>query len=98
MLKPFASAKWTPYTSLNTIENDNNPSTDGGLGSGDAIYGSDDLIYDPDTNSYVTYGEVLNKYYAKIAELLLDGTLTEEEIEAVNEYFATLYDGSKKQD
>lgn len=76
---------------------DNNPSTDGGLGSGDAIYGSDDLIYDPDTNSYVTYGEVLNKYYAKIAELLLDGTLTEEEIEAVNEYFATLYDGSKKE-
>lgn len=70
----------------------------GGYGSGDAVYGSDDAIYDPDTGTYRPYGEVLNKYYAVISELIVSGELTEEQIEYVNEYFAILFDGSQKQD
>ena len=77
---------------------DDNKPNGGGYGSGDAVYGSDDEIYDPDTGTYRPYGEVLNKYYAKISELLVSGELTEEQVEYVNEYFAILFDGSDKQE
>lgn len=66
----------------------------GGGGSGDMIYGSDDLIYDPEAGEYRPYGEVINSYYARISELILDGTLTEELEELLTEYYALLYNGA----
>ena len=66
----------------------------GGLGSGEVIFGSNDTIYDPTTESYVTYGEVIKDYYARITELLVDGNLSPELEDALNDYFAILFDGS----
>ena len=66
----------------------------GGLGPGTVIYGSNDTIYDPNSESYVTYGEVINAYYARITELLVDGNLPPELEDALNDYFAILFNGS----
>jgi hypothetical protein len=70
----------------------------GGLGSGEMIFGSDDTIYDPDREAYVTYGEVIGGYYAKISELLVDGNLPPELEEALNDYFAILFNGSENKE
>ena len=70
----------------------------GGLGSGDMIFGSDDTIYDPEKDTYVKYGEVLNSYYARITDMLVDGTLPPELEEALNDYFAILFNGSENKE
>ena len=70
----------------------------GGLGSGEMIFGSDDTVYDPDREAYVTYGEVIGCYYAKISELLVDGNLLPELEEALNDYFAILFNGSENKE
>ncbi len=70
----------------------------GGLGSGEMIFGSDDTIYDPDLDAYVTYGEVIGGYYAKISELLVDGNLPPELEEALGDYFAILFNGSENKE
>jgi hypothetical protein len=67
----------------------------GGLGSGEMIFGSDDTIYDPDREAYVTYGEVIGDYYAKISELLVDGKLPAELEDALSDYFAILFKAPK---
>ena len=66
----------------------------GGLGPGTMIFGSNDTVYDPNREAYVTYGEVLADYYARITELLVDGKLPPELEDALNDYFAILFDGS----
>lgn len=66
----------------------------GGLGPGTVIYGSNDTIYDPNSEAYVTYGEVIGEYYARITELLVDGNLPPELEDALNDYFAILFNGS----
>ena len=70
----------------------------GGLGSGEMIFGSNDTIYDPDREAYVTYGEVLGDYYARITDLLVDGKLTPELEDALNDYFAILFNGSENRE
>ena len=70
----------------------------GGLGSGEMIFGSNDTIYDPDREAYVTYGEVLKDYYARITDLLVDGKLTPELEDALNDYFAILFNGSENRE
>lgn len=72
--------------------------TSGGAGSGEQIFGSNDTIYDPETDSYVSYGEVINNYYAKITEMLIDGASPEEIEEALSDYYAILYDGRKNEE
>ena len=68
----------------------------GGAISGGTEYGSDDLIYDPYTNSYVPYGEVLDRYYALIIGSIENGNHTEEERAALMKYFSILYGGFEK--
>ena len=70
----------------------------GGLGSGEMIFGSDDTIYDPDREAYVTYGEVIGDYYARISELLVDGNLPAELEDALSDYFAILFNGSENKE
>ena len=70
----------------------------GGLGSGEMIFGSDDTIYDPDREAYVTYGEVIGDYYARISELLVDGNLPAELQNALSDYFAILFNGSENKE
>lgn len=74
-------------------DSDPDETQSGGYGTGDTVYGSDDLIYDPDTGDYVTYGQLLDRYYAAMQEYLRGGTLTPEQEATVRAYFATLYSG-----
>ena len=64
----------------------------GGIGEG-AVYGSDDLVLDPLTNTYVEYGTILDKYYALMFGKVNDGDYTDEEKAAMEKYFAILYGG-----
>lgn len=64
----------------------------GGIGSG-TVYGSDDLVLDPITNTYVEYGTILDKYYALMFGKVEGGAYTEQEQEAMEKYFAILYGG-----
>lgn len=67
------------------------PLPGGGFGPGDVKYGSNDVVYDPDTGKYVTYGELLTRYYAIVQELLRSGELTEEQQTALKAFFDSLY-------
>lgn len=78
-------------------KNDDPGLGDGGLGEGESRFGSDDLIYDPFTGTYVKYGDILDHYNAILQELINDGTLTEEQANMAKEYFQYLY-GTKKDD
>lgn len=80
------------------VDDPDNPMDSGGLGTGEVIYGSNDLVFDPDTNTYRPYGELLSEYFAKASELMADGK-TSEEIEAMaKEYFEALFGGVPKND
>lgn len=70
---------------------------DGGLGSGEVVYGSDDVIYYPDEDRYVSYGEVLNEFYAKVSGQMIDGNVSEALMQYISDYFAKLYNGSEKE-
>lgn len=67
----------------------------GGLGSGEQIFGSDDTIYDPERGEYVSYGDVIHSYYAKITEQIVDGNIPADIEQLLSDYFAALYDGSE---
>lgn len=71
---------------------DDSGGVSGGIGSG-TVFGSDDLVLDPDTNTYVEYGTILDKYYAIMFGKLQDGDYTEAEKAAMKKYFAILYGG-----
>lgn len=84
-------------------EEDMQPSKDpdkmntGGLDDGEHLYGSDDVIYDPELG-YVSYGEVIAKYYGDISYLIVDGTLSDELEQIINDYYALLYSGNNKKE
>ncbi len=68
----------------------------GGLGSGEVIFGSDDTIYDPHTDEYIAYGEVLARYYATVKEYISGGSTSEELEDMLYDYFAMLSGGIDK--
>ena len=80
------------------VDDPDGPMGSGGLGTGDVIYGSNDLIFDPYTNTYRPYGEVINDYFAKANEQITDGKVSDELANALNEYFSILFGGSKNDD
>lgn len=63
----------------------------GGLGSGEMVFGSDDTIYDPNSEQYVTYGSVIMDYYARITDLIVDVGLPPDLEEMVSDYYAILF-------
>ena len=67
----------------------------GGKGDGDLVLGGNGMVYDPDQEEHVDYSEVINAYYAKLTEKLLDGTLSEEMKNLILEYFTVLFGGSQ---
>ena len=76
----------------------NEQENSGGLGGGDNIYGSNDIVFDPyqeGGGAYISYGEAFDKYYKKIEELLLDGELSEADKQALSKYFTELSNGAK---
>ncbi len=72
------------------IEEPDNPIGDGGIGTGDRVYGSNDVIYDPHSNTYVTYGTLLDEYNAKATDKILDGRINEDFKKFIEEYFKSL--------
>lgn len=63
---------------------------------GGTQYASDDLIYDPRTGKYVTYGELINEYYEEILNGMEDGDIPEDIIKMIEDYINSLYyQGSK---
>ena len=68
----------------------------GGSGDGEQLFGSDDTIYDPELG-YVSYGEVIRRYYGEITALIADGTLSDDLEKIISDYYALLYQGDKKE-
>ena len=68
----------------------------GGLGTGEIIYGSNDLVFDPYTGTYRPYGEIINDYFVKANEQITDGKTSDEITDAVEEYFDILFGGANK--
>ncbi len=62
----------------------------GGIGTGDRVYGSNDVIYNPYTNQYVPYGEILDEYNNRMLELVQDGKIPIDFEEFIQEYFRQL--------
>ncbi len=69
----------------------------GGIGSGDVLYASDDMIYDPDQGKYVAYGELLTRYNSIVLEYLTgDSEIPEELREMLFDYFTMLSNGAEQ--
>ncbi len=62
----------------------------GGVGDGKMQYGSDDMIYDPEKEMQVVYGEVLTRYQNVILDFVTDGNIPSELEEMVTAYLAIL--------
>lgn len=77
-------------------DDDDNPLGTGGLGTGEIIYGSNDMIYDPNKNEYVPYSELINEYFAKINELIIDGKTTDEAAKLAEYYYGLLFGSSNE--
>ena len=63
---------------------------EGGYGTGEVLFGSDDIIFDIEKGS-VEYGEVISKYYGTLIGMFNDGTLPEEYKELFDKYFDGLF-------
>ena len=77
-------------------DDDDQTITDGGLGSGELIVGSQDIIYDPSHEGYVKYSEVIDIYNAIFLEKKIDGILSEEMAALIEAYFTALFSPSNK--
>ncbi len=77
-------------------DDDDQTVSDGGLGSGELIVGSQDVIYDPFKGEYVKYSEVIDIYNAIFLENKIDGVLSEDMAELIGKYFTALFSPSNK--
>ncbi len=64
----------------------------GGIGTGDRVYGSNDMIYNPYTDKYVPYGEVFDEYNNKRIQMVQDGRIAPDFEDFLEEYFRSLSD------
>ena len=69
----------------------------GGVGEG-SVFCSTDLVLDPVTGEYVEYGTLLDRYYAVVFEKLQNGSYSDEQKNMIENYFALLYGGIKKEE
>ena len=77
-------------------DDDDQTVSDGGLGSGELIVGSQDVIYDPERNDYVKYSEVIDRYNAIFLESKIDGLLSDDMAELIEAYFTALFSPADK--
>lgn len=68
----------------------NENESQGGYGTGEPLFGSDDIMFDIEKGS-VEYGEVINKYYGELVGMFNDGTIPLEYKEVFEQYFNSLY-------
>ena len=85
-----------PDESFDQINNNNPPpASDGGAGPGDMQYAGKDQIYDYQKDEYDLYGELMKeRYYPLMRNKLKDGSLPEEMIEFIQNYFNELQTGA----
>ena len=80
-------------------DDDKDISTDGGIGTGEIIYGSDkSYVYDPEQNKTVLYGEVVGGYHGEFLQDVLNGTVSDELKDLMDAYFDILFSGTKDND
>ena len=71
--------------------------SDGGIGTGNVIYGSDEsYIYDPEKKETVLYGESLGAYHGKYLEDVLSGKISDEFKDLLDAYFDVLFSGTEE--
>lgn len=87
-----------PTSGENPDAEEEDKQNQGGVGDQELLFGSDDTIFDPAQNQQVKYGDVLLEYHKTISEKTLDGHVSEEMQQFIDNYFATLFDGSKEKD
>lgn len=75
---------------------EDHPSGPGTMGDGDLKYASDDMVYDPVQNKYVTYGELITDYYEKVIGGTSGDEIPEEIKQMIFEYFSSLYSEQKE--
>ena len=70
---------------------------DGGFGTGETLFGSNDIVIDPEADPgadidsiNVQYGTIIGRYDAKITEMLTSGEISEELATILKQYFAIL--------
>ena len=70
---------------------------DGGFGTGDMIFGSNDLVINPEADPgndidsiKVPYGNIIEAYNAVIIEMVRNGEISEEMAQILSEYFEVL--------
>ncbi|MBQ8879426.1 MAG: hypothetical protein IJY69_01130 [Clostridia bacterium] len=73
------------------LPDDDGNSEGGGIGTGEMTFGSNDMIYDPRTNTYEKYGDVIYHYHGIAMEKITDGAADPELEEIITRYFDNLY-------
>lgn len=69
----------------------------GGLGTGEVIFGSDEAFFDPE-KGMTEYGEVITDYYGDIFAKFNEGTLPEELKQYFDKYFDVLFGTEKEEE
>ncbi|MBE7093504.1 MAG: hypothetical protein E7367_02315 [Clostridiales bacterium] len=92
---PPLSQDYTPTTGGEDDKDDSNLN-DGGLGTGDVNYGSNELIYDPETGELKPYGEVFAKYYAIYTDAVHQGKIDPNLEKILQAYFDMLATNKKE--
>ncbi len=77
-------------------EEEENDSVVGGIGEGENKFGSDDTIYDPYSQTWVSYGEVLARYNSIMMEYTTSDAAPEEIQRLLTYYYTVLSDATKK--
>ena len=97
-LPPFERPRLTDSTTESDDREDGG-SSGGGVGEG-VEFGSNDLVLDPLTGEYVTYGTLYAKYNTLMLDKLSNGkyNYTDAQRRAIEKYFALLYSGLKDED
>lgn len=73
---------------------------DGGAGTGETLYGSNDVIYDYESRTHVKYGDVIEAYRKGLYDRADGSTsnLSDEEREYILSYISALYGNGKSDD
>ena len=74
-----------------------NTTNQGGLGTGEVIFGSDETFFDPE-KGMTEYGEVITDYYGDIFAKFNEGTLPEELKQYFEKYFDVLFGTDKEEE
>lgn len=77
-------------------EEPDKPNT-GGVGPGNSLYGSNDIVYDPVNEEHTAYGNVFQAYFNEMEERINRGDIADELIKIINEYFKNLNTAKDKE-